>query len=427
MDDNQQLLSRGGFCPILEREITARLFLSFNHDHGLFLVKETQVLKQILQAGLGESLASVLRNYDLTPKDKVILSYAIARSYWQYYDSELMRTKWTSDTIWFMPEKDSRRHKGQLPLCAYLTFPFGVPSNTTPDILYEDLLTHRCPRIFGIGVLLLEIGLGKPFGTGKRRDMVAQANLNHKVAIDELLELQKTDWDGFTNKKYLDSVVKFCLNSENFMPPLEQPKTTRQGVMLTTRVATDSDWQAGVLIRRKILHKNVIRPLAWLAKRGFRAQAGDITYVNKKPNPSPQKGLSNTPWQPEPEALFHSAIVPKQWLSNLRKISEQVERKRRECRVTTPVRIAILDTGLNRDFPIFKEKSGLIKSITDEADFVNPGALTMTDIFGHGTFMARLIMTCAPGAEILVARVAENTNQLKSSQMNIKEVREVVP
>jgi hypothetical protein len=275
--------------------------------------------------------------------------------------------------------------------------------------------------------LLLEIGLGKRFGTGKRRDMVTQANLNHKIAIDELLELEKSDWDGFTNgKKDFDSVVKFCLNSQNFMPPLKQPKTTRQGVILTTRAATASDWQAGVLTRRRILHKNVVCPLAWLAKIGFRAQAGDITYVNKKPSPSPQRGLSNTPWHPEPEALFHSTIVPQQWLSNLRKISEQVERKRRECRVTTPVRIAILDTGLDRDFPVFKEKSGLIKSITDEVDFVNPGALTMTDTFGHGTFMARLIMTCAPGAEILVARVAENMNELKSSQMNIKEVREVV-
>lgn len=111
MDDNQQLLSRGGFCGILERELTTRLFLSFKHDHGLFLLKKSKDLKQILQGGSGESLTSVLRNYDLTPKDKVMLSYAVARSYWHYYNSELMRTKWTSDTIWFMPEKDNERSR----------------------------------------------------------------------------------------------------------------------------------------------------------------------------------------------------------------------------------------------------------------------------------------------------------------------------
>lgn len=92
-----------------------------------------------------------------------------------------------------------------------------------------------------------------------------------------------------------------------------------------------------------------------------------------------------------------------------------MERKRRECRVTTPVRVAILDTGLNRDFPAFTAKSGLIKSITDEADFVKPGAPTMMNTFSHGILMARLIMECAPHVEILVARVAENTNELESS------------
>lgn len=427
MDDNQQLLCRGGFCRILEREITARLYLSFKHDHGIFLLHKPQVLKQILQSGHGEPLKSVLRRYDLTPKDKVILAYSIARSYWQHYGSELMRTRWTSDTIWFMLEKDSREHEDRLPLCAFLSFPFEYPSNTTPDILYEDLLTHLCPRIFDIGVLLLEIGLARPFQTGTRRDRVAQANLNHKIATDELLELEKANWDGFTNnKKFFDLAVKFCLNSENFIPPSKETKPIRQGITLPTRPAMISDWQAGVLTRRRIFHKNVVRPLEWLAKRGFRAQVGDITYAKKKPGPFPQRGLSDAHWQPEPEALFHSDIVPKMWLRDLKKISEQVERQRRQFRVTSPIRIAILDTGLNKDFPVFKAKSELIESIAEEADFVKSSTPTMTDIFGHGTFMARLIMECAPGVKIMVARVAENTKKLDSSRENIKKVSRIV-
>lgn len=378
-------------------------------------------MKQVLQPGHGESLANVLRSYELMPKDKVMLAYAVARAYWQYYDSELMRTKWTSDTIWFMPEQESRGHEGQLPLCAYLSFPFGVPSNSSQDILYEDLLTHRCPRIFDIGILLLEIGLGKPFQTGSRQDMVAQANLNHRIATSELLKLEEMNWDGFSsNKKYFDRSVKFCLNSENFVSPLK-PKTNRQGVVMPTPPTTASDYQKEILRRRKIFSKNVVLPLAWLAKRGFRTKAGDIAYVSKKQNLS-QQGLSETPRQPQPEALFHSAIVPKMWLKDIKKISEQVERKRREHQITTPVRVAILDTGFNRDLPIFKERSGLIKSITEEMDFVEPNAKTMTDTFGHGTFMARLVMECAPGAEILVARVAKNTNELGRNQENIKKV-----
>jgi hypothetical protein len=396
----------------LEREITASLFLSFQHGQGLFLLKESQILRQILQAGAGEPLTSVLRHYDLTPKDKVVLSCAIAQSYWQYYESELlMQIKWTSETIWFMPEEGSRGHKGQLPLCAYLSFPFGAPTNTKSEILNDYMLTHKCPRIFDIGVLLLEIGLAKPFRTAKRRDKVAQANLNHKIAIDQLNELEETSWDGFSNnKKYFDSVVKFCLSSENFIPPLKKQEQSQQ---------------ADVITRRRF-YKNVVLPLAWLAKKGFRTEAGDITYVNKKLDPNPHRGVYDIWGQPEPEALFHSAIVPKMWLRDLKKISEQVERKRRECAVTASVQVAILDTGLSRDFPAFKTRSTLIESITDEVDFVTPSAEIMTDTFGHGTFMARLIMECAPGVEILVARVAENTKDLENSRENIKKVSGVI-
>jgi hypothetical protein len=423
IETTRQPLGRGGFCQFLEEDITSRLFLSFQHDYGLFLLNKSQVPEQILESGPGEPLSSVLHNYDLTPKDKVMLSYAVARSYWQYYDSELMRTKWTSDSIWFMPEKyNESRRESKLPLCAYLSFPFGATSDRTPDILYDDLLNHRCPRVFDIGVLLLEIGLAKPFRRGNRRGVVAQTNLNHKIATDELRELERTEWGGFNNNKvYFERAIRFCLQSENFIP-VEKELKTQKGVTSSTTPANPTDVQAGVIARRRIFHKNVVLPLAWLAKRGFKAQAGDITYVNKKPSPAVQRVPLDIFSQPEPEALFHSAIVSELWLRDLKMISQQVERKRRECRVTAPVRVAILDTGLDRNFPTFKTKSGLEKTIIDEMDFTTNTGSNMTDTFGHGTFMARLIMECAPGIEIMVARVAMNTNELKKSEENIEKV-----
>lgn len=349
-----------------------------------------------------------------------MLSYAIARSYWQYYDSDMMRTKWTSDNIWFMSERDSRKRDGQLPLRAYLSFPFDIPDNITPDVITEGLLTHRCPRIFDIGVLLLEIGLAKPFRGGKRRDMVAQTNLNHKIATDELLELEKEHWDGFTNKKYFDRAVKFCLNSENFILPSKPVKPSRGSAKLSNEQTPSLDTQAGILARRKIFFKNVVRPLAWLAKKGFRAQAGDIIYVNKKPDPSVPEEVSDPIEQPEPGALFHSAIDSRMWLQDLKKISQQVEHKRRRCKVAASVRIAILDTGCDENFVAFQTRK---EQFAMRKDFVDPGATTMTDSFGHGTLMARLIMECAPGAEILVLRVAESTKNLEENRENIKEVR----
>lgn len=357
------------------------------------------------------SLKSVLRDYELTPKDKVTMSYAIAWSYWQHYDSDLMRVPWTSETILFAPANSNGEHEGQLPLCSYIDLPFDVSSTPREDILSEDLrLTHRCPRIFDVGILLLEIGLARAFRTGQRKNPIAQANLNHKMATDSLIELEKTNWEGVTNiKKYFDGAVRFCLKSENFI------RSPRQ----TNMIRHDD-----ALMRKRIFYKNVVCPLAWLTKRGFRAQAGDVTYIDRKRSRSPQRRATDTQWQPEPQTLFHSGtpIRPEKWLEGLKIIGAEVGRRRRRVGVETPVRVAILDSGLNRNFSAFKAKKGLLDSIVAEEDFVDAES-SMKDDYGHGTFMARLVMeSSAPGVEILVARIAENTAKLEGSQKNITKV-----
>ncbi|KAL8418730.1 hypothetical protein RB594_002080 [Gaeumannomyces avenae] len=188
-----------------------------------------------------------------------------------------------------------------------------------------------------------------------------------------------------------------------------------------------SDVRGNVLSRQALIRSNP----AWgdrpASKRPWMPNTPETESIRPRRLSLSSSGLllesteSNPRWQPEREALFHSAIVPKMWLSELMKISRQVESKRRKRRIAAPVRVAILDTGLDWDFPVFRERSGLLKSVTDVKDFVTPSTQTVTDVFGHGTFMARLIMECAPGVEILVARIAENTNELKNSQANIKE------
>lgn len=416
MDDSRLPLRTGGFCSILAENITARLFLSFVRNRGLFrLRRQPQPLERILRGGRGISLKEVLRTYQLTPKDTVMLSYAVARAYWQYYDSSLMRIKWTSDTVWFMEAEDD----DNLPLQAYLSFPFGVPSNPSPDILHEDLLTHQCPRIFDVGILLLEIGLSKPLPTGFRRTMVAQANLKHTMANSGLIELQKMTWPGFNHKMYFDRAVEFCLNSENF---IRRPQNTQgqQGSSRRQTTETGSDDRDGVATRRRIFYKNVVRPLAWLAKKGFKVRSGDITSV-KRQAASQGQGFGVAE-HASPEAAFNTAIVPSAWLRDLMVISTEVEQKRRKCQVATPVRIAILDTGLDGDLPVFRRKDGLLGRIADKVDFVEPDSSTLTDEFGHGSFMARLVMDCAPGAEILVVRVAERTSRLENRRENIRKV-----
>ncbi len=321
-----------------------------------------------------------------------------------------------------MPEKRSKTRGEQLPLCAYLSLPFGAPDTSSRDILLDDHLTHRCPRIFDVGILLLEIGLGERFLMADKPDLVAQLNLNHKIAIDSLEELESTTWDGVLNKKVFDQAVKFCLHSKNFIKTSKKPRENWRTGMNPPEPMTAEELRKGVIERRRAFYRHVVQPLAWLAKVDFNAQPGDITYVGKK-RPEHHSPSTGPTQQPDEECLFHSAIVPKMWLQDIKKISESVELKRRAQRIRTPVRVAILDTGLNMDLPIFTRKPGLQRALKYHVDYVDPEALTMTDTFGHGSLMARIVMECAPGAELLVARVARDTMELKSSQENIRKVR----
>ncbi|KLU91871.1 hypothetical protein MAPG_10820 [Magnaporthiopsis poae ATCC 64411] len=417
-DEYLPLPEQGGFCDILEKQITARVSLSFIKGRGFTIVGEAQQPQQILPAGREESLATVLRKYDLKPKDKVLLASAVARAYWQYYDSDMMRTRWTSDTIWFIPEEKGGAQRDQLPLCAYLSFPFGSSDGSSKDIFLDLFLTHRYPRILDVGVLLLEIGLGEKCPTGNKRDLVAQLNTNHMIATKTLERLEKATWDGFLNKKVFDRAVKFCLDGKNFIKAPKKPKTSRLGPANPPKPMTVEEQKKGVIERRRIFFQHVVQPLAWLAREGFKAQPGLITYVSEK-RPEPQLGPTDPAQQPDGECLFHAEIVPKMWLEDIKKISASVERKRRAQRIKDPVRVAILDTGLNTDLPIFEKKPSLKHAVKDCIDFVD-GASAMTDTFGHGTLMARIVMECAPGAEILVARVARNSKELKTSRENIR-------
>jgi hypothetical protein len=409
------LLQSGSLCSYLEDNYAACLLLSYNHGHGLSLLEGVRQATYIYQRGRGNSLKTVLEDYNLKPKDKVMLAYAIARSYWKYYHSELMRVGWTTDTVFLMKEDDVMRDTQRLPLCAYIPIPMGNEDQFVPEYFDNRFLVHKCRRIFNLGLLLLAVGLGKPLPSLESCNTVQEMNLNHKRAVSHLEEFKRMNWEGLISKARLDSVIEFCLQEENFSLPLRHSKTdqSKGKSSLTPAVSDNSEY---LTKRRAHLYDKVVAPLAWLARKGFRTQPGDAVYVESR---QPREPLSSFTAVSEPEAVFHSSHTPELWLEDLRKISELVELKRREHKVSAPVRIAILDTGLDESalgLPLSPD------TIVDKRDFVDPAATIMTDTFGHGTFMTRLILECSPGANIIIARVARNTSELGGSRENIKSV-----
>lgn len=305
--------------------------------------------------------------------------------------------KWTSETIYFMPKEDNSERRDQLPL----------------------RLNHRYPRILAIGILLLEVGLCKPFRTKNVTNKIAHINLDHRIAVSYLSDLKTQIWDGFPKKMYFDQAIEFCLNSEGFVTP----STVRP-----SPVVKELNQHEGMLMRRKMFYKHVVRPLAWLARTGFGTMKREPSYIHRSLDDPAADGNSTIvpqQGQSQSEAVFHSAknAVPEHWLENLKAINAELERTRRRHGIRTRTKVAILDTGFNDTIMEAMEDESKLRCITHRKDFVgHSSASAATDTFGHGTFMARLVMECAPGAEVIVARVATCTKDLLTSQPRVAKV-----
>ncbi|KAL6690224.1 hypothetical protein J3F84DRAFT_405367 [Trichoderma pleuroticola] len=378
-------------CGLVDKELNARVEIRLNSSDGQF--QHLNSVFPIVNAGPGhgESLAGVLCKHQMTHRDKGILAYIIAQAYYHFYNSDLMRIKWTSDAIGFML---STTDKDELLLQPYLIFPFGTQDPPEAEYLGDMTLIHHHPRILAFGILLLEIGLSKPFQYVPKSNYIAQANHNLQSADVCLKNLKKTTWDGFVYKGLFDNAIEYCIREGRCLID-KQKQPGPVGTEADTSTMTLAQEESGIADRREKSYKNVVLPLRYLAETGFGYKVGNVRRIRRKPSADPLS--TDVPSElSHPEASFHAGkpVAPEQWLDDLSRIGKDIETQRRLC-------------GMK---PVIRERN-----------FVDKSDDTVTDTYGHGTLMTRLIMKCAPSANIIIARVAENSKDLKHSQENIKE------
>ncbi|KAH7305786.1 hypothetical protein B0I35DRAFT_483543 [Stachybotrys elegans] len=423
---DSEILDHGRICALVEEKMFARIRFEFKPEYGLYQLPRSEAQELIPAAGQGESLASILRHYWLTPRDRILLSYSVARTYWQFYDSELMRRKWNSETIWFMPTTNSEC-KDALPLQAFISFPFDAHSDHVQEFIHDLRipLNHRCPRVFALGILLLEIGLARPFPTRRFKDLNSQANSDHTTAMNLLQTLRKSKWDGFSHMRYFIDAVEYCLDGGNFIQNANDLDYGRRKPQL-------SENQNDFSMRRKNLYNRVVRPLAWLAVKGFNSNSAGTTYINKMANARATATVGLTPHAQTNtrEVNFHSGLTtPSNWMQNLKGMSAHVDRIWSELGITTPVRVAILDTGVNCEMPFYQDEEygdDRLQQVEYFRDFLTLDSSSKRDDFGHGSLMARLVaestpFESTPFVTIMVARVARNTRDLAKCQDKIAE------
>jgi hypothetical protein len=171
-------------------------------------------------------LAEVLNSYDLSRKQKLILGYTLARSLWQYYDSNWTNDSWSASSIHFMWEKDSsplERPMITSEPCFAVKFHDG--DDGLPECYNLGHVSHRFPRIFSLGTLLFEIGQD----THNQNEQHITLPLEQRINDTHLSMRNQTNsksWPAFGHndragdnlRMYYRGATRACLDYDLFKP-----------------------------------------------------------------------------------------------------------------------------------------------------------------------------------------------------------------
>ena len=209
------------FCQYITRGGQAQLKFVAS-DSGLKFHSLMPSPREFLTNSPSISLASLIRSRHLTRKMKALLSFFLARSVWQFYNSDWMKDGWTKETVRFMFE-----HLPPYSSVIFINEPFLLARfekaevdkpkpklKSKGDMSSDVFITHKYPKILALGVMLLEIELGRPIEEFRRPDSRDSDGINaiHLAACSVLRNEQV--WppeEAFTPIK---EVIEICVKPD---------------------------------------------------------------------------------------------------------------------------------------------------------------------------------------------------------------------
>lgn len=411
-----QRVDDGHFCSLIEQVANWRLCLSIKDGDLLHYLESP---KQILKHVPGMPLARILGNYHLTARMKLVLAYIIAYSVWQYYDSDWMKTKWTSETIQFMRESNTSGDQGKL----FTWKPYlSVHLNDADPECYEYDnvvgMVHAYPRIRALGIMLVEIGLGFALPKDEQPSQPLAAKLNSELLKAFHYTKDEKRWKDFDYPDYM-TAVRHCLEPDTFNEaPCVEGSSTRE-------------WKEGLKQRRNILYDKVVFPLEdllqgtkWMEDFTKIAPLDTPLGATASPEHTLSPGVIEQRQTPAPKKQrTRSEKAASKWMSRLECLNRELAQVAPAVGLREPtrrVRIAILDTGYHDNAPFFFLPD-VRSRLKGWKDWVG-GSDRHEDLHGHGTHLVSLVMKCAPEADIYVARVSKSPSELLDSSDNVAEV-----
>ncbi|KAL7916637.1 hypothetical protein GGI35DRAFT_47714 [Trichoderma velutinum] len=112
-----------------------------------------------------------------------------------------------------------------------------------------------------------------------------------------------------------------------------------------------------------------------------------------------------------------------QWRTEYEKVYEKCIRAHLPDPPSRPVKIGILDTGIDQGHDVFKAREERIKAALN---FYNTSKKSIPDLNGHGTFTASLILDYAQDAELYIAKIADKENATPNAKIVVEAINHAV-
>ncbi|KAF7531527.1 hypothetical protein G7054_g8803 [Neopestalotiopsis clavispora] len=394
-------------CELIKIRNDARLCLEIRDSE--LCQRSAMAPKQCVKCGPSLPLEDIFKHRRLSNKDRLVLSYIIVVSFWKYYNSQWTNSYWTKRSIhFFEDQQDADGISGKLYANKpYLEVSFQQDTEMIDETFESTMLVHKHPRILGLCLILLEIAQGGAMSPGNY-DTVEQGFNSKWVKANGIVDDNK-QWNNFDFPDFRKA-LRDCLDPLTF-----NNVTTGCG----------PQYQNGIEQRQTILHEKLVLPIHRLVMDTL----WDNAINDGRPmNPIPPSPIVNFPANHSNEQLGHTMrgqenqdrLSSHTWLWETFRFNQIIQGSYASLpSETRRVRVAILDTGYD-DHAAFFKAGPRKKRIKEWQDFAGKIA-SPVDEDGHGTHKTALVMKLAPEADIYVARITKNNEELRTRAEEICE------
>ena len=459
-------LSNDDFCVLLNNSIgPAKVRLKVS-ESSLLRLHEPDETDQVLMSKPSVSLAQVLQQHRLSTKMKVALAYTLARSVWQYYDSEWMGSGWTCKTIHFMLEGSTdSKHSCVHASKPCFTVQFQSGTQGLPQRYDLPQIIHKYPRVLALGMLLVDIARTSYDGGISKKGQTQQQRANTEYMMGRTICEKDQSWPDLGTadaaRQHLRTVYKTATQScfdKNIFKEVQSASGPK-------------DKSVEAEEHRKILYERVVWPLEDIIdEMGWTQSIGQIDAIKfeeaLQPNSTSPQRASSAPLshdrshspamqrarsassklqqQDIPEyhksALFddesltqghtperyvyatpprlryslvkrltylkHSRQAFQEWKLGFRKVYEHFIPGQLPSSAP-PVKVAVLDTGIDMENDCIEAHKDRISG-HNWLKKPKSKLKRLSDLHGHGTHIAGLILDLIPHSELYVAKVADS-------------------